>query len=99
MGKKAILHVNFSNFSKISNLNWFFAQTRKKLQLAFLISFRIIKASQSSIKIHLILLKLALSSQNSPRIHENRQNSDSFHWIFDYVFNIIVSYPLKIIIF
>ena len=51
MGKKSIFHWDFRmkilKFSqKISNLNWFLAQTRKDLPLSFLISFRIIKDFQ-----------------------------------------------------
>ena len=51
MGKKINFelrssYVNFKMFSKISNLNWFFAQTHKILPLGFLISFRIMNDFQ-----------------------------------------------------
>ena len=80
MGKKInfplrFLYVNFKILSKFSNLNLFFAQTRKNLQLGFLISFRIIKDFQNS-------LKLAFSSQNSLKIHKNFQNVAGFQRFF-----------------
>ena len=49
------LYVTLKNFSKISNLNWFFAQTRKNLPLGFLISFRIIKDYQEPTKLILFM--------------------------------------------
>ena len=52
------VHVNLKIFSKISNLNWFFAQTRKDLSLGFLISFKIIQSFHNSIKIALISIKI-----------------------------------------
>ena len=55
MGKKHLslrfLYVNVKIFSNISNLNWVFAQTRKGLSVGFLISFRIIKDFQNSVKL------------------------------------------------
>ena len=47
-------YVNYKIFSKISRINWFFAQTRKNLSLGFVISFRFITDFQNSIKIALI---------------------------------------------
>ena len=68
------LHVNYKIFSEISNLNWFFAQTRKNLSLGFLISFKIIKAFQNSIKIALIFIKISFLNQNSLKFHEKFHN-------------------------
>ena len=64
MGKKInfplrFVYVNFKIFSKISNLKWSFAKTRKTLPLGFLISFRIIKDFQNSIKLALICIKIS----------------------------------------
>ena len=64
MEKNSIFHwnfacVNFKIFSEISNLNWFFAQTRKNLPLGFLLSLTIIKSFQNSIKIALIVIKIS----------------------------------------
>ena len=72
------LPVNFKIFSKKFNFHWFLAQTRKDLPLDLIISFRIFKDFQKSIKFALFLLKLALSSQNSLKIHENFQNFGVF---------------------
>ena len=36
-------YLNFKIFSKLFNLHWFMAQTRKNWPLGFLITFRIIK--------------------------------------------------------
>ena len=49
-----IFYVNLRFLRKMSNINWFFAQTRKILQLGFLISFRIINDFQA-INLHLFL--------------------------------------------
>ena len=54
-----IFACKFEIFSKMSNINWFFAQTRKHSSLDFLISFKIIKAFQNSIKIALIFIKIS----------------------------------------
>ena len=64
MGKKInfplrFLYGNFKIFSKISNLNWFFGQTRKILLQGFLISFRFIIIFQNSNKIALIFIKIS----------------------------------------
>ena len=53
------LYVNLKVLSKISNFNWFFAQTRKDLPLGFLISIRIIKDFQKSIKFALSFIKIS----------------------------------------
>ena len=80
------LYVNFKIFSKISNLNGYFAKTRKNLSLCLLISFKIIKAFQNSIKIALIFIKICFLSQNSLKFHEKFQNFAVFHWFFGYFF-------------
>ena len=85
-------YVNFKIFSKISNLNWFFAQTRKDLSLGFWISFRIIKASQNSIKIALIFIKIRFLKSKFAKLHENLQKFAGFHWFFGYFFNIFHSF-------
>ena len=54
------LYVNFKNFSKISNLNWFFAKPRKTLLLGFLISYRIIISFKNSVKLALIFIKISI---------------------------------------
>ena len=53
-----IFVLNLKIVSIFSNLNWFFAQTRKGLPLGFLISFRIIIDFQKSIKHALIFIKI-----------------------------------------
>ena len=89
MGKKInfplrFLYINFKIFSTNFNSHWFIAQTLKDLALGFLISFRIIKDFQNSIKFALMfLLKLAYSSQNSLKMHENFRNFAGFHWFLD----------------
>ena len=73
----------FESFSKNSNLNWFFAQTRKDLQLGFLISFRIINDFQRSTKPIFIIIKISFFKSKFAKLHENFQNLSGFHWYFD----------------
>ena len=48
----------FKIFLRNSNLNWFLAQTRKGLELGFLISFIIMKDFQLTIMFTLIFIKI-----------------------------------------
>ena len=80
------LHVNFKIFSKISNLNWFFAQTRKNLSLGFFLFLKIIKSFQNSIILALIFIKIRFFKSKFAKIHEKFQNFAVFHCFFAYFF-------------
>ena len=54
------LYVNFKISSKITNLNWFFAQTRKILTQGFFVSFRFIRNFQNSNKVAIIFIKISI---------------------------------------
>ena len=86
------LHVNFKIFSKISNPNWFFAQTRKNLSLAFLVSFILIKAFQNSIKIALIMIKISFFKSKFAKVSRKVSKFFSFPLIFGLLFNIFASF-------
>ena len=86
------LYVNFKIFSKISNLNWFFAQTRKILSLGFLISFRIIKNFQNSVKLPLIFIKISVFKSKFAKNSGKFSKSSGFHWFFYWFFNIFASF-------
>ena len=81
-----VLHVNFKIFSKVSNLNWFFAQTRKNLSLGFLLSLKIIKSFQNSIKIALIFIKIRFFKLKFAKISWKVSNFCSFPLIFRLLF-------------
>ena len=55
----------------MSNLNWFFAQMSKHLSPGFLISFKIIKAFQNSIKIALIYIKISFFKSKFAYVYKN----------------------------
>ena len=91
MGKKItfplrFLYVNFKIFSQISNLNWFFAQKRKILPLAFLIYFRIIKDFQNSIKFALIFIKISFVKSKFAKISWKVSKFCRFPLIFRLIF-------------
>ena len=79
-------------YSFLKNLNWFFAQTRKNLQLGFLISLKIRKNFQNPTKLNLtIIIKISLLtkklSHNSWKLSKNCM----FPLIFRLIFNNFVS--------
>ena len=78
--------LNFKIFSKISNLNWFFAQTRKILSLGFLISFKIIKSFQNSIKTALIFIKISFFKSKFAKISWQVSKFCRFPLIFRLIF-------------
>ena len=86
------LYVNFKLFSRISNLNWFFAQTRKILPLGFLISFRIIIDFQHSKTFALIFIKISLFKSKFRKNSWKLEKFFRFPLFLTNVFNIFASF-------
>ena len=84
--------VKFKIFRKISNLNWFFAQTRKSVPRGFLISFRLSKYFQTSFNLALIFIKIDFLNKNSPIIDEKFEKISQVSIFFDKVFNKFASF-------
>ena len=62
----------------MSNLNWFFAQTRKYLPLGFLIDVRIINDFRWPTNLTFIIIKIGFLNKYALIIHENFQNFAGF---------------------
>ena len=87
-----LLYVNFKIFSRISNLNWFFAQTHKILPLGFLISFGIIINFQHSKTFALIFIKISLFKSKFRKNSWKLEKFFRFPLFLTNVFNIFASF-------
>ena len=82
----------------MSNLNWFFAQTRKILQQGFLISFSFIIDFQHSNKVALIFINISLFQSKSAKNSWKFSKFCRFPLIFGQFFNIFASFATSLLL-